>query len=95
LICDVFFLVIALPFGFIGMFFRFQIAKICIIFFFIKFYFAVCIYSLFKDYSGKKASDQISIHSAGLHEPLEPFDSSPMRASPNPGLGEAPLAVAV
>ncbi|KAG5675831.1 hypothetical protein PVAND_005701 [Polypedilum vanderplanki] len=94
LVCDVFFLVIALPFGFIGMFFRFQIAKICIIFFFIKFYFAVCVYSLFKNYTGKHSSENPSIRSSlSQHQQLEHSESSPVRA--NPGLGEAPLAVAV
>jgi hypothetical protein len=76
------------------MFFRFQIAKISILFFFIKFYFAVCVYSLFKDYNGKKSSDHVSIRSSlSQHQQLEPIDASPVRS--NPGLGEAPLAVAV
>jgi hypothetical protein len=76
------------------MFFRFQIAKICIIFFFIKFYFAVCVYSLLKNYAGKNSSEIASIRSSlSQHQQLEPPESSPIRA--NPGLGEAPLAVAV
>jgi hypothetical protein len=77
------------------MFFRFQIAKICIIFFFIKFYFAVCVYSLFKNYAGKQSSSEIASIRSSLsqHQQLEAAESSPIRA--NPGLGEAPLAVAV
>jgi hypothetical protein len=79
------------------MFFRFQIAKICIIFFFIKFYFAVCVYSLFKEYGSKFSSDRCSVHSLASQQPhqhLEQIDSpSPVRN--NPGLGEAPMAVAV
>lgn len=74
------------------MFFRLQISKLCIFFFFIKFYFAVCVYSLFKDYR-VKASDQVSIRSAvSQHLPAEERSPSPSR---NPGLGEAPMAVAV
>lgn len=99
---DVFFLILSLVFGIVGTFFRLQISKFCICFFFIKFYFAVCVYSLFKNYRGK-ISDEISIHSAANQQNLlstrdedeggDVEDLSPSRR--NPGLGEAPLAVAV
>lgn len=79
------------------MFFRLHVSKFCIFFFFIKFYFAVCVYSLFKDIHQKK-SDHISIHSAAsqhltaIDAEAEDECTTPSR---NPGLGEAPLAVAV
>ncbi|CRL02867.1 CLUMA_CG015837, isoform A [Clunio marinus] len=92
LVFDVFFLILTLVLGIVGMFFRFQISKLCIFFFFIKFYFAVCVYSLFKSYS-KKSSDRISIHSAASQH-LTAVEESPT-SSQKPGLGEAPLAVAV
>lgn len=98
MIFDVFFLIVSLVFGIVGTFFRLQISKFCICFFFIKFYFAVCVYSLFKDHHGK-ATDEISIHSAANQQILlTAGDDEDGRESPsprNPGLGEAPLAVAV
>lgn len=94
MVFDVFFLIFTLILGIVGMFFRLQISKFCIFFFFIKFYFAVCVYSLFKDYRCK--TDQISIHSAASQH-LTGGDAleSPSPKRNNPGLGEAPLAVAV
>lgn len=79
------------------MFFRLHVSKFCIFFFFIKFYFAVCVYSLFKDYRERK-SDQISIrsnasqHMTAIDAEVEDECTALAR---NPGLGEAPLAVAV
>jgi hypothetical protein len=79
------------------MFFRLHVSKFAIFFFFIKFYFAVCVYSLFKDYRDKK-SDQISIRSAASQH-LTAIDADVedecITPTKNPGLGEAPLAVAV
>lgn len=97
---DIFFLIFTLILGFVGMFFRLQISKLCIFFFFIKFYFAVCVYSLFKNgMEEKKASDKISIHSsASQHltaiDAEGEGDESP-GSGRKPGLGEAPMAVAV
>lgn len=97
LVFDVFFLIFTLVLGIIGMFFRLQISKLCIFFFFIKFYFAVCVYSLFKEYRLKK-SDKISIHSAASQHLTSPdIEDAIDESTPthNKGLGEAPLAVAV
>jgi len=93
MVFDVFFLIFTLILGIVGMFFRLQISKFCIFFFFIKFYFAVCVYSLFKDYRCKPG-DHISIHSVASQH-LTGGDASPSPTRNNPGLGEAPLAVAV
>lgn len=94
LLFDIFFLILSLVLGIVGMFFRFQISKFCIFFFFVKFYFAVCVYSLFKDFDGKVVSS-MSIHSAASQH-LTAVDESPTQSpTRNPGLGEAPLAVAV
>lgn len=79
------------------MFYRLHVSKFCIFFFFIKFYFATCVYSLFKDYREKKC-DKVSIHSvasqhfAAVAGEAEDESLTPLK---NPGLGEAPLAVAV
>lgn len=99
---DIFFLIFTLVLGIVGMFFRLQISKLCIFFFFIKFYFAVCVYSLFKnpmEENKKKASDKISIHSSASQHLTavdvdDEADESPGSAR-KPGLGEAPMAVAV
>lgn len=98
---DIFFLIFTLVLGIVGMFFRLQISKLCIFFFFIKFYFAVCVYSLFKNRmeEKKKASDRISIHSSASQHLTAvdadgEGDDSPGSAR-KPGLGEAPMAVAV
>lgn len=93
---DIFFLILCLTLGIVGMFFRLQISKLCIFFFFVKFYFAVCVYSLFKDQNLTK-SDQISIHSGASQHltAVNEGDISPTHSHNSPGLGEAPLAVAV
>jgi hypothetical protein len=96
LIFDVFFLIFSLILGFVGMFFRLHVSKFCIFFFFIKFYFAVCVYSLFKDYREKKC-ETVSIRSiASQHlHPIDAGEDDCLSPLQNPGLGEAPLAVAV
>jgi len=78
------------------MFLRLQIARICIFFFFIKFYFAVCVYSLFKDYSVKK-SDKLSITNVGQRRESHPSsgETSPVHLEDAQDPEKAPLAVAV